>query len=138
MPFLLKILWRSFVFDGYPRFANQIEPLVVAIEERGWEVTKVIVIDLPEDEALKGLLSAKSEGRCRRHSRNYCPPLALYHEQTQPIIDYFATRKSCHRRRSEQSKKSTSAFSVLRASMITIYSPAEQEKSASGKITARH
>ncbi len=122
-------LGGGFVFDGYPRFANQIEPLVVAIEERGWEVTKVIVIDLPEDEALKGLLSGLKVKVVPTTLEIIARRLALYHERHSLSLTILLPGKSCHVDGQEQSKKSTSAFSVLPASMITIYSPAEQEKS---------
>jgi adenylate kinase len=81
---------NGFVMDGYPRYAQQIESLVAAGEERGWEIDKVIVINLPEDVGQKRILSrAKLESRDDDTPESIKRRLELYHQQTEPIIDYF-------------------------------------------------
>ncbi len=80
----------GFVFDGYPRYAQQIESLVVSIENHGWEINKVVFIDLTEQEGIKRImLRAKEEGRADDNPQSITRRLELYHQQTQPIIDYF-------------------------------------------------
>ncbi len=81
---------NGFVFDGYPRYAQQIESLVVSIEKHGWEINKVVFIDLPEDVGVKRImLRAQGERRADDTPEAIARRLELYHQQTQPIIDYF-------------------------------------------------
>jgi len=81
---------EGFIMDGYPRYAQQIESLVAAGVERGWEVDKVVVINLPEEIGQKRILSrAKLEGRTDDTPESIRRRLELYHQQTEPIIDYF-------------------------------------------------
>ncbi|MBI3887922.1 nucleoside monophosphate kinase [Candidatus Microgenomates bacterium] len=83
---------NGFVMDGYPRFAQQIEYLILAGEERGWEIDKVVVIDLSEEIGHKRVLSwAEIEGRNDDTVESLKRRLELYRQQTQPIISYFET-----------------------------------------------
>lgn len=80
----------GFVFDGYPRFAQQIEPLLAFISSHGWEVSKVIVIELESEEGIKRIMSrARIEGRRDDNPESIRRRLELYHQQTIPIINYF-------------------------------------------------
>lgn len=81
---------NGFVMDGYPRYAQQIESLVQAGEDRGWQIDKVIVINLPEEIGQQRIMSrAKIEGRNDDNPETIKRRLELYHQQTMPIIDYF-------------------------------------------------
>lgn len=81
---------NGFVFDGYPRYAQQIEFLVTAIENYHWDITKVIIINLSEKDGFDRIMSrAKIEGREDDTPQSIARRLELYHQQTVPIIDYF-------------------------------------------------
>lgn len=81
---------NGFVFDGYPRYAQQIESLVTAIESFHWDITKVIIIKLSEKDGVERIMSrAKIEGREDDTPESITHRLELYHQQTVPIIDYF-------------------------------------------------
>ncbi len=81
---------NGFVFDGYPRYAQQIESLVAAVASYHWDVSKVIIINLSEKEGVERILArAKIEGRKDDTPESIRRRLELYHQQTVPIIDYF-------------------------------------------------
>lgn len=81
---------NGFVFDGYPRYAQQIESLVVSLEKRDLEIDKVILINLSDEEGIKRItLRAKKESREDDTPASIARRLQLYHQQTQPIISYF-------------------------------------------------
>lgn len=80
----------GFVFDGYPRYAQQIESLVTAIENYGWQINKVIRINLSEEDGIKRIMTrVKTESREDDTPESIARRLELYREQTVPIIDYF-------------------------------------------------
>ncbi|MBI4100090.1 nucleoside monophosphate kinase [Candidatus Microgenomates bacterium] len=80
----------GFVLDGYPRYIEDVEPFAVELNAQGWEVTKVLFLQLSEQDALQRLvLRAKKENRADDTPDSISRRLELYHQQTQPIIDYF-------------------------------------------------
>ncbi len=95
VPAINKILGQAsdakgFVFDGYPRYAQQIEPLVLYLDGHGWSVTRVFVLRLPDDVGVKRIMGrAAIEGRKDDTPQSIARRLELYHQQTEPIIDYF-------------------------------------------------
>ncbi len=81
---------NGFVMDGYPRYVQQIESLIEAGENRGWEIDKVIVINLPEEIGRQRILArAKTEERDDDIPESIKRRLELYHQQTEPITSYF-------------------------------------------------
>lgn len=81
---------KGFVLDGYPRFAQQVESLVGSLERRGWGIDKVFQIKLTEEEGIKRIMNrAKTEGRNDDTPESISKRLALYHQQTEPIVSYF-------------------------------------------------
>lgn len=78
------------VMDGYPREEDQIYVVENYLQEKGKQVDKVIVVDLPDDEGIKRVLSrAAIEGRPDDTKEVITERLKIYHERTKPIIDYF-------------------------------------------------
>ena len=107
----------GFLLDGFPRTIGQAEMLEQALDNRGRSLTSVLLIDVPDDEVLRRLSGRrtcvqdghvyhlefdppKSEGICdqdgsRLVQRDDDRPetirnrLAVYHEQTEPLIEWY-------------------------------------------------
>ncbi|HZC14903.1 MAG TPA: adenylate kinase [Thermoleophilaceae bacterium] len=107
----------GFLLDGFPRTIGQAEMLEQALDNRGRSLTSVLLIDVSDDEVLRRLSGRrtcvqnghvyhlefdppKSEGICdqdgsRLVQRDDDRPetirnrLAVYHEQTEPLIEWY-------------------------------------------------
>jgi adenylate kinase len=108
---------KGFLLDGFPRTIGQAEMLERLLEGRGRELTAVLLIDAPDDEVVRRLSGRrtcakgqhvyhvefdppKHEGVCdqdgsRLIQRDDDKPetvrnrLAVYHEQTEPLIEWY-------------------------------------------------
>ena len=108
---------KGFLLDGFPRTIGQAEMLERLLEGRGRELTAVLLIDAPDDEVVRRLSGRrtcakgqhvyhvefdppKHEGVCdqdgsRLIQRDDDKPetvrkrLAVYHEQTEPLVDWY-------------------------------------------------
>ena len=84
---------RGFVLDGFPRNLAQAAALDEMLHEIGHDLDAVLYFELPDEVALERLL-----GRARAESRNDDTPdviqrrLAIYHEQTEPLVEYYRAR----------------------------------------------
>ena len=107
----------GFILDGYPRTTPQAQALDAELERLGRDLNAVLLIDVPDEEVLKRLGGRrtcaknghvfhiefdppKNEGVCdidgsRLLVRDDDKPeviqnrLETYHEQTEPLIDYY-------------------------------------------------
>jgi adenylate kinase len=107
----------GFLLDGFPRTVGQAEVLARILEERGRELTSVLLIEAPDDEVVRRLSGRrtcakgnhvyhvefdppKHEGVCdqdgsRLVQRDDDKPetvrkrLSVYHDQTEPLIDWY-------------------------------------------------
>ncbi|GAB3676781.1 adenylate kinase [Saccharopolyspora tripterygii] len=77
---------QGFLLDGYPRNTAQAEVLSGILGEKHLELTAVVQFDVPEEELVKRMLargrSDDTEDVIRRR-------LAVYHEETEPILGYY-------------------------------------------------
>jgi len=108
---------EGFLLDGFPRTVGQAEVLEGLLRERGRQLTAVLLIEAPEEEIVRRLSGRrtcakgghvyhlefdppKNEGVCdqdgsRLIQRDDDKPetvrrrLAVYHEQTKPVIDWY-------------------------------------------------
>jgi adenylate kinase len=108
---------NGFLLDGFPRTVGQAEVLADILESRGRELTSVLLIEAPDDEVVRRLSGRrtcakgnhvyhvefdppKHEGVCdqdgsRLVQRDDDKPetvrkrLSVYHDQTEPLIDWF-------------------------------------------------
>jgi adenylate kinase len=93
----------GFILDGFPRNIPQGEALKEWLAERRSRVTAAVLIDVPDEELVRRILDfdpPKHEGVCdqdgsRLMQRDDDKPdvvkdrLKVYHEQTEPLIEYY-------------------------------------------------
>jgi adenylate kinase len=110
----------GFLLDGFPRTVGQAEMLDRLLDSRGRELAAVLLIEAPDDEVVRRLSGRrtcakgqhvyhlefdppKHEGVCdqdgsRLIQRDDDKPetvrkrLAVYHEQTEPLVDWYKDR----------------------------------------------
>lgn len=108
---------NGYVLDGFPRTIPQAESLTKALEEMGQKIDYAVDVDVPDENIVSRMSGRracitcgatyhvqfappKSEGICDKCGaelvlRDDDKPetvqkrLAVYHEQTQPLIDYY-------------------------------------------------
>ena len=100
---------NGFILDGFPRTIPQAEALTAALEKIGQKMDYAIDVDVPDENIVNRMSGAtyhivsiptKVEGICDRCGspvvlRDDDKPetvqkrLSVYHEQTQPLIDYY-------------------------------------------------
>ncbi len=111
---------KGFILDGFPRTIPQAESLDKALEELGSAIDKAIDVDVPDENIIRRLsgrracvgcgatyhiknLPPKVEGVCDKCGgelilRDDDQPdtvlkrLNVYHEQTKPLIDFYANK----------------------------------------------
>jgi adenylate kinase len=84
---------EGFVLDGFPRTAVQAEALDEMLEEIGRPLRVVLEFQLPEEVSIDRLTRrANEEGRADDTPDGIRRRLALYHEQTEPLIEHYRAR----------------------------------------------
>jgi adenylate kinase len=141
----------GFLLDGFPRTIGQAEMLEQALEKRGRGLTAVLLIDAPDEEVVRRLSGRrtcaknghvyhvefdppKNEGVCdqdgsRLVQRDDDKPetvqtrLAVYHEQTEPLIQWYGERGLL--RRFDGTRTPEEVNSHIRATLATLALEAE-------------
>ena len=81
---------KGVIFDGYPRTITQAEALEKMLNERGDRVAAMIELDVPEDELMQRLIKrGKESGRADDNEETIKKRLVIYHQQTQPLIEWY-------------------------------------------------
>ena len=108
---------NGYVLDGFPRTIPQAESLTAALKERGEKIDYAVNVDVPDDNIINRMSGrracvscgttyhiehapSKKEGICDRcgealilrdddKAETVKTRLLVYHEQTQPLIDYY-------------------------------------------------
>ena len=82
---------KGIIFDGFPRTLNQAVQLERLMKRRGDSTAMLIDINVPEDELIRRLLErGKTSGRSDDSDINIIKErLAVYHDQTRPVDDYY-------------------------------------------------
>ena len=81
---------KGVIFDGYPRTITQAEALEKMLNERGDRIAAMIELDVPEDELMKRLiLRGQQSGRADDNEETIKKRLVIYHQQTQPLIEWY-------------------------------------------------
>jgi adenylate kinase len=141
----------GFLLDGFPRTIGQAEMLEEALERRDRRLTAALLIDAPDAEVVRRLSGRrtcvknghvyhvefdppKNEGVCdqdgsRLVQRDDDKPetvqkrLAVYHEQTEPLIQWYEERGLL--RRFEGTRTPEEVNSHIRATLATLALEAE-------------
>lgn len=136
----------GFLLDGFPRNREQAEALSAEMERLGRRITAALLIDTPDEEVIRRLSGRrvclknghvyhvefdppKHEGVCdqdgsRLVQRDDDRPetvkhrLAVYHEQTAPLIDYYEERGLL--RRFDGSRPPAEVHDHIRATLATL------------------
>jgi adenylate kinase len=83
----------GFILDGFPRTPPQADALDAMLDEIGRGLSVVFEFQLPDDAARKRLLRrAELEGRADDAPETIDKRLALYHEQTEPLVGHYRLR----------------------------------------------
>jgi adenylate kinase len=84
----------SIVLDGFPRTVAQADALAGALAPRGRELTSVVLIDVPDD-----VVTERISGRGREDDdpETVRERLHVYHDETEPLIEYYEQRNLLRR-----------------------------------------
>ncbi len=82
----------GYIFDGFPRTIPQCEALDDLLAEKGQSISKLLLLDVPDDEIVKRImLRGETSGRAddlnERVVRNR---IEVYKNETTPVFDYYA------------------------------------------------
>jgi adenylate kinase len=141
----------GFILDGFPRTLGQAEVLEEALNRRGRSLTAALLIDAPAEEVIRRLSGRricvenqhvyhvefdppKDDGVCdqdgsRLVQRDDDKPetirkrLAVYREQTEPLIEWYDERGLL--RRFDGTRKPEEVHSHIRATLATLALEAE-------------
>lgn len=81
---------KGVIFDGFPRTIPQAEALKKMLADRGHKVAAMIELHVPEGELKKRLIQrGKESGRSDDNEETIAKRLKVYHEQTQPLCDWY-------------------------------------------------
>ena len=82
----------GFILDGFPRNLNQAEALDEMLEEIGRALDVIFFFDLDDETAKdRALGRAYEEGRIDDTPESIERRLALYHQQTEPVVEHYRT-----------------------------------------------
>ena len=88
---------KGVIFDGFPRTIPQAEALEKMLSERGDRVAAMIELDVPEEELIQRLIKrGKESGRADDHEETIKKRLVVYHQQTQPLIQWYKEKGLHH------------------------------------------
>ena len=86
------------VFDGFPRTAAQAALVDTTLGERGQRLSKVLLLDVPEEELLQRLTArAAQENRSDDTPEAIRTRLQVYQRDTAPLVAHYAQRGIVHR-----------------------------------------
>jgi adenylate kinase len=141
----------GFLLDGFPRTIGQAEMLEAALDERGRSLIAALLIEAPDEEVIRRLSGRrtcvksghvyhlefdppKNEGVCdqdgsRLVQRDDDKPetirkrLSEYHEQTEPLVEWYEERGLL--RRFDGTRSPDEVHSRIRATLATLALEAE-------------
>ena len=82
----------GYIFDGFPRTEAQAVALDDLLCERDHEVSKLIMLEVPDEEIIKRLLErGKTSGRADdRNEEVIKNRIEVYRKETSPVFDFYA------------------------------------------------
>ncbi len=81
----------GYIFDGYPRTIPQSKALDNLLREKGEEVSKLIMLDVPDVELIQRLLNrGKTSGRTDDSNEEIIQNrIQVYKDETTPVFDFY-------------------------------------------------
>jgi adenylate kinase len=84
---------EGFILDGFPRTFVQAEALDTMLREIDKQLDLVLELQVPDEVAIERLTRrARLEGRPDDTPEGIRRRLALYHEETEPLVEYYRAR----------------------------------------------
>lgn len=81
---------KGVIFDGFPRTIDQAEALKTMLKNRGHDMGMMIELIVDEDTLMARLLKrAKEQGRADDNEDTIRKRFSVYHNQTEPLSDWF-------------------------------------------------
>ena len=82
---------KGYIFDGFPRTIPQSEALDKFLEEKGQEVSQLIMLNVPDSELIKRLLDrGKTSGRTDDTNETIIKNrIEIYKKETSPVFHYY-------------------------------------------------
>jgi adenylate kinase len=135
----------GFLLDGFPRTVGQAEMLDALLESRGRQLTAVLLIEAPDDEVVRRLSGRRTCAKGNHvYHVEFDPPkhddvcdqdgsrlvqrdddrpetvrkrLSVYHEQTEPLVDWYAEKSVLQR--FDGTRKPDEVHDRIRATLAT-------------------
>lgn len=83
--------YAGIIFDGFPRTVAQAEALDKMLERHGESVTLLLELNVREEELISRILErGKVSGRADDNEESARERLKVYHNETEPVRNYFA------------------------------------------------
>jgi adenylate kinase len=135
----------GFLLDGFPRTVPQADALGKALEDVGRSLTAVLLIDVPDEDVVRRLSGRRVSSSGRVYHVDFDPPkhpdrcdvdgspliqrdddkpetirkrLAVYHDQTEPLVEYYDERGQL--RRFDGTRSPTEVHDHIRATVATL------------------
>jgi adenylate kinase len=135
----------GFLLDGFPRNAAQADALASELDQRGRKLTAALLIEAPDDVVIERLSGRRQCSNGHLYHVTYDPPkhgdvcdqcgkplrqreddkpevirkrLKTYHEQTEPLIDYYEHRGLL--RRFDGTRDKVEVHDHIRATLATL------------------
>ena len=85
---------RGFIFDGFPRTTVQAEALDTFMTGRGMAVSKMIALEVPEEELVQRLLNrGKDSGRADDQDESIVRNrISVYNKETAVVADFYTAQ----------------------------------------------
>jgi adenylate kinase len=136
---------NGFLLDGFPRTVPQADALSEALQKAGRKISAVLLIDVPDEEVVRRLSGRRVSRSGRVYHVDFDPPkhpdrcdidgsaliqrdddkpdtirkrLSVYHEQTEPLVDYYESRDLL--RRFDGTRTPTEVHDHVRATVATL------------------
>jgi len=136
---------NGFLLDGFPRTVPQADALGEALQKAGRKISAVLLIDVPDQEVVRRLSGRRVSRSGRVYHVDFDPPkhpdrcdidgsaliqrdddkpdtirkrLSVYHEQTEPLVDYYESRDLL--RRFDGTRTPTEVHDHVRATVATL------------------